>query len=78
MITETDEVADALALAAQRWPDDRDQRAKLLLRAIEEWARNVVRERDQHRAAILAASGTAFPGEFEVGYLDALREDWSE
>ena len=36
MITETDEVARALDDAEKRWPDERDARAKLLLRLVKE------------------------------------------
>ena len=77
-ITETDEVARALRLAAERWPEQRGQGGQLLHRVLEDWARNTTTKREQHRAAILATSGAAFRGEFEAGYRDELRADWPE
>lgn len=77
-ITETEEVARALALAAERWPDDRGHGGKLLLPALTEWTNRVRTDREQHRAAILATSGTALPGEFGAGYLDEVRQGWPE
>jgi hypothetical protein len=34
MITETDDIAEALDEAARHWPGDRDERKRLLLRLI--------------------------------------------
>ena len=77
-ITETDEVARALKLAAERWPEQRDHGGQLLHRVLEDWARSASTKRDRHRVAILATSGSAFPREFEAGYRDDLRADWPE
>jgi hypothetical protein len=79
MITESEAVARALDDAAQRWPRDRDNRSKLLLRLVEEGHRAVLdqRARDMvsQRDAVRRTSG-ALTGVFGDGYLTALREDW--
>lgn len=79
LITETDPVARALDDAARRWPADRDNRARLLVRLVEEGRQavvdqqaSVVRER---RAAVTRTSG-ALTGLYGEGYLDELRKDW--
>lgn len=79
MITESEQVAQALDDAAQRWPADRGNRSKLLLRLLEEGHRAVLdqRERDvvTQRDAVCRTSGV-LTGVFSDGYLTALREDW--
>lgn len=81
MVTETDEVAAALATARNRWPDDSDSPARLLLRLVqtgrqtldEEAARAIEERRSTIRAN--AGSGT---GLYEPDELDRMREDWPE
>jgi hypothetical protein len=80
-ITESDELARALDDAAERWPEDRDARAQLLLRLAREGHLAIQERGDQEtadrRAAVRATSG-ALTGAYPQGYLDDLREDWRE
>jgi hypothetical protein len=77
-ITETDDVAAALDVAAGRWPDVSSRR-ELLLRLVEQGREVIERDRaaevDRRRAAIQETSG-ALTGAYEPGYLERLREDW--
>lgn len=79
VITETDQVARALDEAARRWPGERDNRAKLLLRLVEEGYRAVTGHHEQlaaeRRDAVARTSGL-LTGLYGEGYLAELREDW--
>jgi len=81
LLTETDQLAAALDDAAQMWPDDREHRARLLLRLVTEGHRAVVAQRtrasEERLEALRASSGTA-SGMYGAGYLDELRADWPE
>jgi hypothetical protein len=78
MITETDEVAEALDVAAALWPNIASRR-ELLLRLVARGREAVERERadeiERRRAAIRRTSG-ALTGAYEPGYLERLRDDW--
>lgn len=80
-ITESDDLARALDDAADRWPEDRDARAQLLVRLAREGHRAIQarrdKEADDRRAAVRATSG-ALTGAYPRGHLDDLREDWRE
>lgn len=79
LITETDQVAEALDAAAERWPEDRDSRAKLLLHLVEEGHHALVEAMHRRRADRLAAirrTSGALTGLYDSGYLAQLREDW--
>lgn len=81
MITETDEVAAALADAAERWPDDRGAPAKLLLHLVAEGRAVVARQRDrrvEHDLAAIDEVSGALTGTYGPGYLEELRRDWPE
>lgn len=80
MVTETDELARALADAARRWPNDRRNRRKLLLRLVEEGHRAIepVRHDPDERLAAIKATAGALTGCFPPGYLEELRRDWPE
>jgi hypothetical protein len=77
-ITETDDVAEAIDVAAARWPDVRSRR-ELLLRLVEQGRQVIERdeaeELDRRRQAIRQTSG-ALTGVYEPGYLERLRDDW--
>ena len=81
VITETDEVARALDDAAKRWPQDRDDRRRLLLHLVDEGHRAALeqheRDLEDRRAAILSTAG-ALTGTYRENYLAELREDWPE
>jgi hypothetical protein len=78
-ITETDDVAAALDVAAARWPEVRSRR-ELLLRLVEHGREVIDRDHDEatarRRDAIRRTSG-ALTGAYEPGYLERLRDDWS-
>ena len=78
MITETDEVAEALDLAAARWPEVGSRR-ELLLRLVAEGRATLEREREEKLARRIAAirrTSGALTGAYEPGYLEQLRDDW--
>jgi hypothetical protein len=81
LITETDEVARALDDAAKRWPVDRDNRARLVVRLLQEGHHALAKERARllaaRRRAVARTSG-ALTGAYGTGYLDELREDWPQ
>jgi len=78
-VTETPAVAQAIDVAARRWPNE--PRSRLLLRLVHagsialEQGEEVVR-RDR-RAAIAATAGK-YADAYDPGYLDNLRRDWPE
>ena len=80
-LTETDELAAALADAAQRWPQHADSKPRLLLALVR--AGQVAigaeseHERDRRRAAVRRTSG-ALTGVYDPGYLEELRREWPE
>ena len=72
-------MAQAIDDAAKRWPADSGNRARLLLRLVEEGHRAVIRQQEQlarRRRAILARTSGALTGAYGDGYLRELREDW--
>ena len=77
-ITETDDVARALEVAARRWPGE--TRSRLLLRLVELGSGALATEHDaelaDRRAAIEETSGK-YTGMFGDD-LAELREDWPE
>lgn len=79
MITETEPVARALDDAADHWPLEGGNRAKLLMRLIEEGHQAVIGRQNgdtqRCREAVVRTSG-ALGGLYGAGYLDKLREDW--
>jgi len=79
LITETEQVAQALDAAAKRWPAESENRAKLLLHLLEEGHRAVIGQQErslrERREAVARTSG-ALTGLYGGGYLGELREDW--
>jgi hypothetical protein len=81
LITETPPVAQAIEAAAKRWPSDGSNRARLLLRLVEEGHRAVTRQHEElarRRRAIVARTSGALTDMYGDGYLRELREDWPE
>lgn len=80
-VTETDELARALDDAAQRWPEDRGARSRLLLRLVKEGHQAIRAAGDdataRRREAVRRTSG-ALTGAYPEGYLAELRDDWPE
>jgi hypothetical protein len=79
LITESDEVAEALNDAARRWPEDRRSPSKLLLHLVKEGHLALLEHEEERRRARIAAirrTSGALTGAYEPGYLDRLREDW--
>ena len=79
-ITETDDVASMLDAAAERWAEDRDNRARLLkrlaVRGAEAARADRVDEQDAWAAVVRKTAGAAGPGAYPAGYLEDLRGDW--
>jgi hypothetical protein len=81
IITETDEVSRALDAAAKRWPEDRDSRAKLVVRLVGEGYRALGEAADQtakQRKEALRRTSGLLTGAYGQGYLETLRQDWPE
>lgn len=81
VITETDQVQQAIDDAARRWPAERANRARLLLRLVAEGHSAVLRHGERESAAEQAAitrTSGALTGLYGPGYLADLREDWPE
>ena len=81
-ITETDAVARMLDEAAERWPEDRAHRARLLTRLAERGARAERADRATQlgtwAAVVERAAGAAGDEAYPTGYLDDLRRDWPQ
>ncbi len=79
-ITETDDVASMLDEAAERWPEDRANRARLLKRLAERGAQAARAERaaelDAWAKTVRKAAGAAGSDAYPAGYLEDLRGDW--
>jgi hypothetical protein len=79
-ITETDDVARMLDEAAERWPEDRVHRARLLKRLAERGAEAARAEsvvgRSAWAALVESTAGAAGPAAYPERYLDELRRDW--
>ena len=78
-VTETQDVARALDLAARRWPNE--TRSKLLLRLVQAGSDALEEGRTEaahHRLAAIAATSGKYADVFTGDYLAELREDWPE
>ncbi|MGI8610435.1 MAG: hypothetical protein ACR2MY_14635 [Candidatus Dormibacteria bacterium] len=79
LITETNEVAQALDDAAKRWPADKHRRSRLVLRLLAEGHRVVRADREKagaRRSERVRATAGALTGAYGTDYLHELREDW--
>jgi len=81
MITETEEIAQAIDAAALMWPDAKKNRAELLRRLIAEAHSSIdarVNDRvEAKRKAILEGAGK-LTGVWPANWRDELRDDWPE
>jgi hypothetical protein len=78
-VTETAEVAEALDLAARRWPGE--SRGQLIVRLVRAGAESVaesVGEAAAARRERLDALAGKYTGLYPAGYLSDLRADWPE
>lgn len=73
MITETDEIAEALAAAASRWPGLTS--GELLRRLVAE-GHTSLRESQAAERAVVARTAGALTGVYSADYLAELREEW--
>ena len=79
VLTETDELAAALELAARRWPQDAGSGSKLLLHLVRAGEQALGQEREQARTRRREAVGRThgqFRGVYEPDYLERLRDEW--
>lgn len=76
-ITETDDIAAALATARRTWPHLADKPGELLRQLIIT-GEHAISDNSRERLDAIAATSGALTDAFPAGYLDELREDWSE
>ena len=79
VVTETDRVAEALDEAARRWPEDRNSRARLLLRLVEAGHQALLDQASKRRGARLNAirqTSGVLTDTYGADYLERLRADW--
>ena len=70
-----------VATAAKRWPEDRDSRAKLVVRLLNEGYRalgETAAEAAAERREGLRRTSGLLTGVYGPGYLEELRQDWPE
>ncbi len=81
VITETEQVAQALALAVKAWPLLQDRPAQLLTKLLAEGASTLeAREKylaAQRKAAVLSTAGS-MTDVYRANELELLRADWNE
>lgn len=78
-ITETDDIASALDMAAKTWPDLADKPGALLRRLILLGRNTLAHDRvaaDDAREQAIDATAGALAGAFGPEYLHELRKDW--
>ena len=81
MITETDEIAEAIELAALNWPSDKSSRTELLRHLIATGIEALKSEQQASRKrrtdAIREAAGM-FSGMWPEGWREEMRNEWPE
>jgi hypothetical protein len=82
MITETDDIAIAIDLAAEVWGKECPERADLLRKLIAKGAEAVEAERQQKQAQRMAAvaelSSGKFDGIWPEGWYEEYKNEWPE
>lgn len=75
LLTETDDLAQAIDAAAALFPGE--TRADVLRRLVRLGAETIAERQGRHRRSVRDRAGR-FPGLYPAGHLDDLREDWPE
>jgi hypothetical protein len=75
LLTETDDIADAIDAAAALYPGE--SRADVLRHLVQLGADTIAEAQGRHRCAVRDRAGR-HPGLYPAGYLDDLRGDWPE
>ena len=75
LLTETDDLAEALDAAAALYPGE--SRADLLRRLVKLGAAAIAEQQGKHRKAVRDHAG-GHPGLYPTGSLDELRADWPQ
>jgi negative regulator of replication initiation len=75
VLTETDDLAEAIDVAAQQYPGE--SRADLLRRLVRLGAEAIAEQQHGHRREVLDRAGR-YPGLYPAGYLEGLRDEWPE
>ena len=75
MLTETDNLAEAIDAAAPQYPGE--SQADVLRRLVLLGAETIAEQQHHHRSEVIDRAGR-YPGLYSAGYLDALRDEWSE
>lgn len=79
MITESDQLAEALDLAAQMYPESRNERADLLRYLIDRGIQSLDAERaeviEARKKAVAEVAGS-LSGIWPENYLEELRSEW--
>lgn len=75
LLTETDDLAEAIDAAAPLYPGD--SRADVLRHLVYLGAETIAERQGRRREAVRDLAGR-YPGLYPAGYLDVLREEWPE
>jgi hypothetical protein len=75
LLTETDELANAIDAAAALYPGE--SRADVLRHLVRLGAETIAEQQDRRRDTVRHRAGR-FPGLYPAGHLDDLRDDWPE
>lgn len=78
-VTETDEVAAALKLAAARWPEDAARPSRLLARLVQEGGESIAparRRARERRRRVVERTGGKYTDLYTPGYVEKLRREW--
>jgi len=81
MVTETPAIAEALEVAARRWPEVADDRAALIKKLLAVGSATVASGMEQeraHRVERIRAGAGSLPGMFPPNARDTLLDDWPD